>query len=169
MQTSSALRAVEDPIPTPHEGEAPQVSPAWGPARRFLFRFAFVYMVLYSFPFPLYYIPYVGHDSRVVLRTAGTPSCTWVGKQVFGVDITVEPNGSGDTTYNYVQVFCLLVLAIGGGAGLELPRPAAAQLSRGSTSGCGSTSASSRGGDDRVRRLQGHPVAVPRRLCRRTA
>src|SRR5262249_21609238 len=36
----------------------------------------------------------------------------WVGKQVFDVEITVRPNGSGDTTYNYVQVFCYLVIAI---------------------------------------------------------
>lgn len=110
MQTSSALRAVEDPIPTPHEGEAPQVSPAWGPARRFLFRFACVYMLLYSFPFPLYYIPYVG-ELLGWYSTAEQAVVTWTGKQVFGVDITVQPNGSGDTTYNYVQVFCFLVLA----------------------------------------------------------
>ena len=28
--------------------------------KKLLFRFAFVYLILYSFPFPLYYIPYVG-------------------------------------------------------------------------------------------------------------
>jgi len=36
----------------------------------------------------------------------------WVGSQAFHVDITVRPNGSGDTTYNYVQVFSYLVLAL---------------------------------------------------------
>jgi uncharacterized membrane protein YphA (DoxX/SURF4 family) len=35
----------------------------------------------------------------------------WVGKHVFGVDITIRPAGSGDTTWNYVQVFCFAVLA----------------------------------------------------------
>ena len=31
---------------------------------------------------------------------------------MFGVDATIQPNGSGDTTWNYVQVFCFLVLAL---------------------------------------------------------
>jgi hypothetical protein len=34
------------------------------------------------------------------------------GRYVFGVEITVLPNGSGDTTWNYVQVFCFLMLAV---------------------------------------------------------
>jgi hypothetical protein len=34
----------------------------------------------------------------------------WVGAQVFGVDITIRPLGSGDTTWNYVQLFCFLVV-----------------------------------------------------------
>jgi len=36
----------------------------------------------------------------------------WVGKHLFHVDITVFPNGSGDTTFNYVQVFVYAVLAV---------------------------------------------------------
>ena len=35
----------------------------------------------------------------------------WVGRQVFHAEITVRPNGSGDTTYNYVQVYCYAVMA----------------------------------------------------------
>jgi hypothetical protein len=36
-----------------------------------------------------------------------------VGKHILrlSTDITVQPNGSGDTTYNYVQQTCYLVLA----------------------------------------------------------
>src|SRR4029077_9546140 len=34
-----------------------------------------------------------------------------VGLHLFGVTITVMPNGSGDTTFNYVQIPCFLVAA----------------------------------------------------------
>ena len=83
----------------------------WHPVTRVLFRFAFAYFVLYVFPFPLNVIPYV--DAWVApydgLWNAFVP---WVGKRLFHLDITVFPNGSGDTTYNYVQVFCFAVIAL---------------------------------------------------------
>ncbi|MBW8873963.1 MAG: hypothetical protein JF614_03295 [Acidobacteria bacterium] len=82
----------------------------WRPVTRVLFRFAFAYLFLYIFPFPLNAIPYV--DAWVApydgLWSTFVP---WVGKHLFHVDITVFPNGSGDTTYNYVQVFIYAVLA----------------------------------------------------------
>jgi hypothetical protein len=82
----------------------------WCPARRLLFRFTFAYLVLYILPFPL---GIAGGAASLVrpytdLWNALVP---WVGRHVFQVAITVLPNGSGDTTYNYVQVFCFLVLA----------------------------------------------------------
>ena len=40
----------------------------------------------------------------------------WVGDLVFGVEITTFTNGSGDTTYDYVLSFVMLVLAVVGGA-----------------------------------------------------
>jgi hypothetical protein len=86
-------------------------TPAWSPIVRILFRFSFVYFVLYLLPFPLNAIP----GTEVVnqwyqgLWDAIVP---WVGSQLFHVTITVRPNGSGDTTYNYVQVFCFLTLAL---------------------------------------------------------
>jgi hypothetical protein len=85
--------------------------PEWGPVKRVLFRFLFAYLVLYIFPFPLDVIPYVGMVTQPYqdLWNAIVP---WVGEHVFHVAITVQPNGSGDTTYNYVQVFCYLVLAL---------------------------------------------------------
>ncbi len=85
--------------------------PAWGPVKRLLFRLAFAYLLLYNLPFPLYSIPYVGvvADPYAELWNKLVP---WVGKQAFGLDINVVPNGSGDTTFNYVQVFCFLVLAV---------------------------------------------------------
>jgi hypothetical protein len=78
--------------------------------RQLLFRFAFVYLLLYNFPFPLDYIPYLGIIDAPYqkLWNALVP---WVGTHLFHADTSVLPNGSGDTTYNYVQVFCFLVIA----------------------------------------------------------
>lgn len=36
----------------------------------------------------------------------------WFAKTFFDIDITVFPNGSGDTTYNYVEVLVFFILAI---------------------------------------------------------
>jgi hypothetical protein len=87
------------------------VPPEWSLARRVLFRFTLVYFLLYLFPFPLDVIPYVGVIGEWYqnLWNALVP---WVGKHLFHVAITVLPNGSGDTTFNYVQVFCYLALAL---------------------------------------------------------
>lgn len=86
----------------------------WGPAKRILFRFAFVYLVLYILPFPLNLTPYVvseGWNLTQPYTDLWNAVVPWVGQHIFQTEITVRPNGSGDTTYNYVQVFCFLVLA----------------------------------------------------------
>jgi hypothetical protein len=91
--------------------EPEKAAPAWGPVRRLLFRFTFAYLVLYIFPFPLNVFPPSGFLIKPyeALWNAVVP---WVGQHVFGIEITVQPNGSGDTTWNYVQIFCFLVLAL---------------------------------------------------------
>jgi uncharacterized membrane protein YphA (DoxX/SURF4 family) len=90
---------------------APAMPPAWSAATRFAFRFAFAYLVLYIFPFPLNYVPY----STPVLEPYSNfvdALVERVGRLVFHVAIAVQPNGSGDTTYNYVQLVCWLALAL---------------------------------------------------------
>ena len=110
MQSNPALRVVEDLPSEAQPAEDPRPAPVWSPAKRLLFRFLVSYLVLYSFPFPLYYIPYVGMVAYW-FNLFEEKLVRWTGQQVFGVTITVLPNGSGDTTYNYVEVFCMLVLA----------------------------------------------------------
>src|ERR1700732_840026 len=101
---------------------------AWNPAKGILFQFLFAYLLLYNLPFPLQYVPLI----EGYVRPGATGLVTeqllqpydqfwnwlvkWVGSHVFDVTITVLPNGSGDTTYNYVQVFCFLVLAVAAAA-----------------------------------------------------
>lgn len=84
----------------------------WNTAQKLAFRFFFVYFLLYIFPFPLenlpgsYYLTQFYTDAWNVL-------VPWVGRTILHLpyEITVFPNGSGDTTFNYVQIFCFVVLA----------------------------------------------------------
>jgi hypothetical protein len=99
------------PEPEPQmQGTNPM--PHWSLTKRIAFRFTFVYFVLYIIPFPLDSLPFA---SAVIqkyndLWQAIVP---WVGKHLLRLsyDITIFTNGSGDTTYNYVQVLCFLALA----------------------------------------------------------
>lgn len=83
---------------------------AWHPVQRFFFRFFLGYFALYLFPFPLNALPYVA-EWLGFYDTFWTWVVTWTGKHLFHLDITVRPNGSGDTTYNYVQILVLAVVA----------------------------------------------------------
>jgi hypothetical protein len=84
----------------------------WPLAQRVIFRFVLAYLVFYNFPFPLGELPFA---APLVEKydELWHPFVVWVGKHVLRLsyEITVFPNGSGDTTYNYVQVLCYLVLA----------------------------------------------------------
>jgi hypothetical protein len=104
--------ALVEPASPEETSKQPDPAPRWGLAKKILFRFAFAYLVLYNLPFPLEHIPYV--DALVYKPYADfwgfvVPA---VAEQAFGADASILPNGSGDTTYNYVQVFCYLVLAL---------------------------------------------------------
>lgn len=88
------------------------VAPAWGPVKKVLFRILFCYLFLYIFPFPLDLIPVAGEVLNTLYSALWHKAVPWVGESVFGVEIKFRPGGSGDTTYNYVQLFCYLVLAL---------------------------------------------------------
>lgn len=84
----------------------------WGLGRRILFRFGFVYFLLYIFPFPLGFwgtawIVEAYHKFWLAL-------VPWVGKHILGIEqpIVFVFTGSGDTTFHYVQLFCIFVLAL---------------------------------------------------------
>ena len=85
----------------------------WSLAKRLLFRFGFSYLLLYllsSYLGLLGYIPYGGLlvGGYMGFWRAVVP---WVGKQFFQLSITVFPNGSGDTTYNYLEIVCFALFA----------------------------------------------------------
>lgn len=95
----------------------PSDTPAarWSRAQKILFRFGFVYVVLYALEHPF------GAPFGDVIESASSfiwdRLVPWVGAHVLALaePITIFPAGSGDTTYNYVQIFTLLVLAAVGG------------------------------------------------------
>jgi len=89
----------------------------WGLARRLGFRFAFCYLGLYFYGYALGLLQWNALTlANMRLWRAFVP---WVGEHVLHLaqPITVFPAGSGDTTYNYVEVLCFAVLALLG-AGL---------------------------------------------------
>ncbi len=85
--------------------------PPWPAWHRIAFRFAATYLVLYNLPFPASLIPGFWKLAGAY-RSLWFRVVPWVGSHVFGATITVHPNGSGDTTFNYVQVFCFAVAAV---------------------------------------------------------
>ncbi len=92
--------------------ESESKTSAWSYAHRVVFRFVFSYIVLYIFPFPFgsypgSVVPFPGYDK---MWYALVP---WIAKHILGMSkpITIFPNGSGDTTFNYVQLLVFAVIA----------------------------------------------------------
>lgn len=87
--------------------------PPWSPAKRFLFRFGFSYLLVYLLPAYLGLLGYIPYGGVLVggYMSFWRTVVPWVGKRLFGLSITVFPNGSGDTTYNYVEILCFAALS----------------------------------------------------------
>ncbi|MBC8161469.1 MAG: hypothetical protein H7Z42_09655 [Roseiflexaceae bacterium] len=68
-------------------------------------RFLVLYFALYCVT-TIQLLPFIG-----MLQA---PLVEWAGRQVFGVDATPRQNGSGDTTFHYVQLATLAALALAG-------------------------------------------------------
>jgi hypothetical protein len=75
------------------------------------FRFAFVYLILYGLRRAVEPLPYGRWLLDQIVDFARAP-VVWFADVVLGVRITAFPAGSGDTTYNYVHVLVLAVVAI---------------------------------------------------------
>jgi hypothetical protein len=71
------------------------VQPSWTTGTKILFRFFFVYLVCYApASWWVEFSPFSPWNATVI----------FAGHHVFNIDITVMPNGSGDTTWNFVQL-----------------------------------------------------------------
>jgi uncharacterized membrane protein YphA (DoxX/SURF4 family) len=104
----------------------------WTVLERLLFRFGLCYLVLYIFPFPLQpllvllsggmdslfdkektpaHVKFLQENLEEPYEELWDKVVLWTGDKVFGKEIQYRPGGSGDTTWNYVQVFCFAVIA----------------------------------------------------------
>ncbi|ATB47521.1 hypothetical protein [Corallococcus macrosporus] len=105
------------PVPPAPElrAEAPAGAPStrgWGVGQRIAFRWAFIYLTLYGFPFPLDLIPGFDwlHDRLQAFWESVIP---WVGARVLGLDIVDFPfGGTSDTTFDYVKLLLFAVTAV---------------------------------------------------------
>jgi len=93
-------------------------APAWRAPTRVAFRFVFVYFgvyVLFSdmlgglFPIPNGYLPALG-----TVAPAMRGLVTWTAAHLFRVQspLLISGSGSGDKTFDWVQTFCFLIVAL---------------------------------------------------------
>ncbi len=85
-------------------------TPEWNAAKKIGFRFLVAYTVLYSLQHLLGNLPLLGVTAGPWLKLMDA-SVLWLGRHLFGLTITVRPAGSGDTTWNYVQLIFFLIAA----------------------------------------------------------
>jgi len=78
--------------------------------QRFAFRFSFVYWLLYFFPAP-FHVFGLG-NAFGPWEKASDAAIRWTAVHILGVTRTlIPPNGSGDTTYDYVRIFLIAALS----------------------------------------------------------
>jgi len=93
----------------------PSASPA-GTGAKVAFWFAAVYWFLYSLPnLMAALIPLAGATLAGWYEQASTWIVEWMARYAFKLSRElVPPNGSGDTTYNYLQILALFVVSVAG-------------------------------------------------------
>lgn len=84
----------------------------WSLIQLILFRFAFAYFILYLLPFPASEIPGV-EEYAFKYNQLWFKIVPWFGEHVLHLSqkITIFQNGSGDTTFNYVQLLCFAAIS----------------------------------------------------------
>lgn len=80
---------------------------AWHPVARIAFRFAFIYLIVFNLPFPIdQFIDTDGYTRLIA------PAVIFFARHALGFNLEMPPSsGSGDTTFAYVTVLFMLVLA----------------------------------------------------------
>ena len=101
--------------------DAPEAARPWSPTLRAAFRFCFAYFVLYSFSngiiSGLLTWPHGGVSSFGKYWPLADLT-TWTAKHVFRIShpVTYYASGSGDKLFDWVQNFCILVIAVAAAA-----------------------------------------------------
>ncbi len=86
----------------------------WPLGKRVGFRFLAAYFLLYTFPFPLGSIPWLGDQLSQGVTWLWQRAALWLGPQVLGIEgeIFLGPTGSGDTTFDYLRLLLVAVVAV---------------------------------------------------------
>jgi hypothetical protein len=71
-------------------------------------RVGIAYVVVYGLPGPAQLLPGLGEAYEAAERWLVVPAGRWL----FGLTLTIFPRGSGDTTYNYVEIVVQLAFAV---------------------------------------------------------
>jgi uncharacterized membrane protein YphA (DoxX/SURF4 family) len=112
---AAAVAPPDAAVPAPVAAAAP----AWSLAQRIAFRFVFCYLLLYNLPFPLYLldllpIPGLG-AAFMAYHKFWNAVVLWTGAHVLHLAHPIQDlrgkTGSGDTTYDYVQLLCFAAFA----------------------------------------------------------
>lgn len=84
-----------------------------GRVQRFALRFSFAYWLLYSLPAPFTSLMFRwGYRISQAYQPVVDKAVRWTAARVLGIQQQlVAPNGSGDTTFDYVRLFLCFVLA----------------------------------------------------------
>ena len=95
--------------------QANSILQPWSFVKKLLFRFCFLFFVFYIFLNPNGFFPYVDYAYNFYIPPF-QKLIPWIGKHILHLsyDITAFTNGSGDTTYDYVILLFLTVLAVMG-------------------------------------------------------
>jgi uncharacterized membrane protein YhdT len=85
---------------------------AWSSFEKIAFRFCVLFFGLHMIPFPLTEMPVIGEFFYEWTEKIWSFIVNIGGKVFFNIpEITVKPNGSGDTTWNWVQEFLILFIS----------------------------------------------------------
>lgn len=85
----------------------------WSILHRVVFYFCFLFFCLNIFPFPINALPFFDFFYNLLDEIIWNPIIQFFGRTFFDIkEITSRPNGSGDTTWNWVQQFSILCFSL---------------------------------------------------------
>lgn len=92
------------------------VNTSWNIFQKIGFRFLFIYCLLFTLPFPLEIFTFLSDITTFYDDMTWKTLIPFVSETFFNIpsDRLIMPRGSGDTTYNYIQLFCFFTLAFFG-------------------------------------------------------
>ncbi|WP_298418716.1 hypothetical protein [uncultured Kordia sp.] len=91
-----------------------QITTTWNLFEKIGFRFLFIYFLLFTLPFPLDIFEYLSKITKFYDDVTWKKIIPFVSENIFNIpyDTLALPLGSGDTTYNYIQLFCFIIITV---------------------------------------------------------